>query len=59
MSVELLEDVIAYHRELSAVRTELGRLAADLARLAAAVADLRRDWPTDPAHFVLTDDHVN
>jgi hypothetical protein len=56
MSAELIEDIVAYHREVAAVRAELGRLAADLARLAAAVADLKRAWPTDAPHLVILDD---
>ena len=60
MTSELLEDVIAYHRELAAVREQLGRLAADLAILARQVADLKRDWPQDAPHFILVDsDQIN
>jgi hypothetical protein len=56
MTDELLADIVNYHRELAAVREELGRLVADVARLSVQVADLRRDWPIDPAHFVIVDD---
>jgi cell division protein FtsB len=58
MTAELLKDVINYHRELASVRAELGRLVADVARLSAAVADLKRDWPTDAAHIVIVDDQT-
>jgi hypothetical protein len=54
MTTELIEDLVAYHRELSSVKTELGRLARDLALLSAAVADLKRDWPA--ANIVLVDE---
>jgi hypothetical protein len=56
MSEELLADLIAYHREQARLSEELGRLARDVALLAAQVADLRRSWPTDPAHLILIDE---
>ncbi|HZN12216.1 MAG TPA: hypothetical protein VFC61_11080 [Blastocatellia bacterium] len=56
MSADLMIDVFEQGREIARLSSELGRLTADCARLAAAVADLKRDWPTDPAHFVIVDD---